>query len=144
METTRAGILEFMRTHRYAVQASVSASDAAQAAVVGFVVTADFEIFFDTVSSSRKAANLRRNPRLAFVVGGLTDGDERTVQFEGVADEPQGAELDRLKQEYFARFPDGPQRQTWAGIMYVRVKPRWLRFSDYNRTPPEIVELSFT
>jgi general stress protein 26 len=66
----------------------VSQGDAPQAAVVGFIVTDDFEIFFDTVDTSRKVPNLRRNPRVAFVVGGTMSGDERTVQYEGVADEP--------------------------------------------------------
>jgi hypothetical protein len=46
--------------------------------------------------------------------------------------EPAGAELARLKEIYFARFADGPARRKWAGITYIRVRPRWLRYSDYN------------
>jgi hypothetical protein len=84
--------------------------------------------------------NLRRNPRIAFVIGGLTNGDERTVQYEGVADEPGGAELERLKEFYLIRFPDGRERQGWRGLVYVRARPTWIRYSDFNRTPPEIVE----
>jgi hypothetical protein len=84
--------------------------------------------------------NLRRNPRIAFVIGGLTHGDERTVQYEGVADEPVGADLERLKELYFIRFPDGRERQNWPGLVYVRARPTWIRYSDFNRKPPEIVE----
>jgi hypothetical protein len=84
--------------------------------------------------------NLRRNPKIAFVIGGLTNGDKRTVQYEGVADEPVGAELERLKELYFTRFPDGLERQSWRGLVYVRARPMWIRYSDFNRTPPEIVE----
>jgi len=120
---TRAALLEFMRGHRVAVQASVSPLDAAQAAVVGIAVTDRFEIVFDTLSSSRKAQNLRRNPKIAFVIGGLADGEERTVQFEGVADEPAGEELERLKRIYYAVYPDGPSRLSWPGLIYVRVRP---------------------
>ena len=87
-----------MRSHSLAVQTSISPRSAPQAAVVGTVVSDRFEVFFDTVESSRKAANLRRNPKIAFVVGGLLDGDERTVQCEGVADEPDGPDLRRLKE----------------------------------------------
>jgi general stress protein 26 len=90
-----------------AVQASVSAADGAQAAVVGIVASDDLELFFDTDGTSRKVSNLRRNPKIAFVIGGTTDGDERCVQYEGVADEPNGAELTRLKELYFESFPDG-------------------------------------
>jgi hypothetical protein len=129
-----------MRGHSLAVQASVSSAVAPQAAVVGMVVTDDFEVFFDTLDVTRKMHNLRRNPRIAFVIGGLTRGDERTVQYEGVADEPAGAELERLKELYFSRFPDGRERQSWRGLVYVRVRPTWIRYSDFNRTPPEIVE----
>ena len=139
----RADVLEFMRSHSLAVQASVSPVDAPQAAVVGFIVTDDFEVVFDTVNTTRKVANLRRNARCALVIGGIVNGDERTVQLEGIADEPTGSDLERLKELYFVRFPDGRERQHWPGLMYVCVRPRWLRFSDFNQSPPAIAEFSF-
>ncbi|HEY3226665.1 MAG TPA: pyridoxamine 5'-phosphate oxidase family protein [Planctomycetota bacterium] len=134
----RVELLEFVRSQTLAVQASVAPSGGPQAAVVAFVVTDDFEILFDALDTARKIPNLRNNPRIALVIGGLIQGDERTVQYEGVADEPRGAQLERLKEIYFARFPEGRDRQTWPGIVYVRVRPRWVRYSDYNRRPPEI------
>jgi pyridoxine/pyridoxamine 5'-phosphate oxidase len=136
------GLLQFMRRHRVAVQASVSAATGPQAAVVGFAVTDQFEIVFDTLASSRKAMNLRQNPKIALVIGGLSPGDERTVQYEGIADEPAGDELERLKQAYYAAYPDGPSRVSWAGLIYVRVRPAWIRYSDFNANPPLIVEFS--
>jgi general stress protein 26 len=140
MDTGR--LLAFMREHRLAVQCSGSPNGAPQAAVVGFAVTNQLELVFDTLASTRKAKNLRANPRVAFVIGGLTAGDERTLQLEGIADEPDGAELERLKQAYYEVFPDGPNRLSWPGLIYVRVRPTWIRYSDYNCNPPEIVELS--
>jgi general stress protein 26 len=135
-------LLEFLRQHRLAVQASVASTGSPQAAVVGFAVTEHFEIVFDTLESTRKAHNLRRNNRLALVIGGSNDGDERTVQYEGVADEPSGAELERLTQVYYAAYPDGPTRLSWPGLIYVRVKPTWIRYSNYSVDPPEIVEFT--
>jgi hypothetical protein len=137
---TRSELLQFMRGHSLAVQTSVSPTLAPQAAVVGIVVTDDLDVFFDTLDVTRKMHNLRRNPKIAFVIGGLTNGDERTVQYEGIADEPVGPELERLKELYFSRFPDGRERQRWRGLVYVRARPTWIRYSDFNRTPPEIVE----
>ena len=131
-----------MRGHSLAVQASVSQALAPQAAVVGIAITNKFELLFDTLDTTRKVHNLRRNPKLAFVIGGLTNGDERTVQYEGVADEPAGAELARLKELYFGVFPDCVEHQQWPGITYVRVRPTWIRFSDFNRAPPQIVEFA--
>lgn len=137
---TRAKLLEFMRAQRYAVQASVSATGAPQAAVVGIVVTDSFEIFLDTLAQSRKAQNLRRNAAIALVIGGTTPGDERTVQYEGLADEPSGAELEELKSLYLAKFPRGHERQSWPGLIYLRGRPQWIRYSDFRCEPPVIVE----
>lgn len=64
---TRAEVLAFMRCHSLAIQASVSVAGAPQAAVVGFIVTDDFEVVFDTVDTTRKVANLRRNSRCALL-----------------------------------------------------------------------------
>jgi uncharacterized protein YhbP (UPF0306 family) len=138
---TRQELLVMVRRQRFAIQASVSPMATPQAAVVGVVVTDDFELFFDTLDTTRKMRNLRQNPKIAFVIGGTVEGDERTVQYEGVADEPRGSELEGLKAIYFNRFPDGPLRQTWPGLVYVRVRPTWIRFSDFNVVPPEIIEL---
>lgn len=143
MPTTRADILEFMRGHSLAVQASVSQVGSPQAAVVGFIVTDNFEVVFDTVETTRKVVNLRRNIRCALVIGGMTNGDERTVQLEGITDEPTGTDLERLKQLYFDRFPDGRDRQHWPGLTYLRVRPQWLRFSDFHQSPPAITEFTF-
>jgi hypothetical protein len=133
-------LLEFLRQHRVAVQASVSPSAQPQAAVVGIAVTDRFEIVFDTLDTTRKAQNLRRNSKVAFVIGGLSNGDERTVQYEGEADEPVGTELARVKAAYYVAYPDGPGRAHWRGLIYVRVKPTWIRYSDYNVSPAHITE----
>jgi general stress protein 26 len=139
---TRAELLQFMRGHRYAVQASVSSRQTAQAAVVGIAVTDDFEIVFDTVATTRKAQNLRHNPAIAFVIGG-TAGDERTVQYDGIADEPSGPDLERLAEVYYAQFPDGRQRLSWPGLVYFRARARWIRYTDFSRDPPDVLELDF-
>jgi hypothetical protein len=137
-------LLSFVRSQRWAVEATASVAQAPQAAIIGIAVTDQFELVFDTLASSRKAANLRTNPRLALVIGGWIDSDPRTVQYEGVADFPAGAELERLKQVYFAAFPDGPTRLSWPDITYVRVKPVWVRYSDFRSEPPAITERVFS
>src|SRR5215472_6347844 len=115
---TRDDLLRFLREHRLAAEASVSASSAAQAAVVGFAISDGFEIVFDTLDSTRKVTNMRRNPKVAFVIGGFASGDERTAQYEGLADEPADAELERLAELYYAVYPDGRARRSWPGLIY--------------------------
>lgn len=137
-------ILTFIRGYRWAIEATSSATLTPQAAIIGIAVTEQLELVFDTLSSSRKAVNLRSNRRMALVIGGWNEGDARTLQYEGVADFPEGAELERLKQVYFSAFPDGPTRLSWPGITYVRVTPAWVRYSDFRLEPPVITERSFT
>lgn len=105
-------LLSFLREHRLAVQASVGADGAPQAAVVGVAVSDALEIVFDTLESTRKHANLRRDPRIALVIGWDA---EKSAQIEGVADFPSGVELERIRAVYFAAFPDGRERLAWPG-----------------------------
>ena len=107
MSMTRADLIEFVRLHHYAVVASNTVQGPPEAALVGFVVNDRLELFFDSFDSTRKVTNLRRDPRVAFVVGGYTIGDERTVQYEGEVDAPTGTELEQFKSSYFAVHPDG-------------------------------------
>lgn len=131
-------LVEFIRQQPWAVEASVAADGAPQAAVIGVVVSDVLELFFDTLVSSRKCENLRRDPRVAFVIGW---DDARTLQLEGVADEPTGAELERLKALYFGRFPDGREREAAGGVAYFRVRPRWARYSDFRAGEPVVVDI---
>ncbi|HET7814733.1 MAG TPA: pyridoxamine 5'-phosphate oxidase family protein [Candidatus Baltobacteraceae bacterium] len=136
-------VLSFLHRHRWAVVATVSANGAPEGALVGIATTGDMEIVFDTTDDTRKFANLKSNAKIALVVGGWVAGDERTLQCEGCADLPEGDELERLKEVYFGVFPEGRERQAWPGITYVRVRPTWLRYSDFTVAPPIISEATF-
>ncbi|WP_418959219.1 pyridoxamine 5'-phosphate oxidase family protein [Streptomyces tritici] len=133
-----AELLGFLRAHKLAVEASVTPDGTPQAAVVGYAVSDDLELVFDTVDSSRKHHNLSTDPRIALVVG----WGEATLQLEGLADFPLGPELERLREVYFTAHPDGRERLAWPGITHVRVRPRWVRYSDFAQEPPLIEELT--
>jgi len=135
---TRPELIAFIRRHRLAVVASTAPAGAPQAAVVGMAVTDELELVFDTLGTTRKAQNLRRDGRAAVVMGW---DDEQTVQLEGLADEPAGETLERLKRSYFLAFPDGPTRLSWPGITYFRIRPTWARCSDFRPGSARVVEL---
>jgi pyridoxine/pyridoxamine 5'-phosphate oxidase len=126
----RPQILAFLKTKKFGVVASVSPEGKPQSAVVGIAVTDDLEILFDTLTTTRKIRNLRRARSVSMVVG--WDRDEITVQIDGIADEPHGAELARLKETYFASHPGGREREGWPNITWVRIRPQWLRYSDFS------------
>lgn len=135
---TRAELHAFIARQRYGVIATVQPDGSTESALVGIAVSRELEIYFDTLGETRKAANLRRDPRVSMVIGW---DNEQSVQLEGVADEPKGDELLALKRFYYTAWPDGPARESWPGITWVRVKPHWIRFSDYNRSQDVVREL---
>ena len=112
-----------------------------QSALVGIAITAQLEIIFDTVRSSRKYPNLIARPVCSFVVGWT---GEQTVQFEGHATEPNGPDLKRYQEIYFAAWPECEPHMNWPGIAYFVVRPRWIRYSDYDQKPPIIEEVAIS
>ena len=129
-------LFQFLDTCRLGVLSSLGPMGAPQSALVGIAVTPVLEIIFDTLEKSRKFANIARDPRVAFVI--CWQG-EVTVQYEGVARWISSTELGPYHEIYFRKYTDGPSRLKWDGITYYVVTPKWIRCSDYDQTPPEIV-----
>jgi general stress protein 26 len=137
---TKVELYRLLAGHTLGVVGSISADGVPQSALVGIAVTEDLEIVFDTLDTTRKYRNLKGNPKTSLVVG--WDG-EKTVQFEGDAFLPVGEELARYKSIYFAAWPEGIDRQGWPGLVYFVVRPRWIRFSNFEERPPRIEEYAF-
>ena len=137
---TKAELYKFMSAQKLGVLGYLSSQGAPRSALVGIAVTEDLEVVFDTVSSSRKYSCLVATPAASFAIGWA---GEVTVQLEGQAFQPTGADLQHYQQIYFAAWPDGPDRLGWPGIAYFVVRPKWIRFSDYHQRPPLIEEFSF-
>jgi hypothetical protein len=107
---------------------------------MGIAVTPSFELIFDTKRSTRKYTNLKANRRIAFVIG-CSSGT--SIQYEGVAEELTGPELEQSIELYFTVFPDGVERRNWPEMTYFAVRPRWVRYCDYGQRPPFIREFSW-
>ena len=132
-------LIAFLQRQRYGTVATVSASGQPQAAVVGLAFSDEGDAIFDTLSDTHKAHNLRRDARAAIVVW---EGD-RTVQIEGPVEEPMGAERELVRGIYLRSFPDGFERLKWDGIIHFRVRPVWVRYSDFGApSAPLVVEWS--
>jgi general stress protein 26 len=90
MSLTVAFVRDFLARHKYAVVSTIAPRLIPQSALVGIAVSPDLEVYFDTLDTTRKIANLRRNPNLSLVVGWE---NEQTLQLDGIVDEPKGADL---------------------------------------------------
>jgi pyridoxine/pyridoxamine 5'-phosphate oxidase len=126
-----AELLATMRSHKLATIATLGPDGGPQSAFVGVATTDNFEVVFDTVSNSRKHANLLRDPRIAVTFAAA----EQTLQVEGTAFAVSRTDDATYREEYYRAWPDGPARLAWPDLVYWRVKPRWLRYSDYARGP---------
>ena len=130
-------VFDIAKRKRFLVVSTVNESGAPEAALMGFAVTEENEIVFDTLASSRKVVNLADNPAAALVIG--WDGSI-SLQIEGLARRPVGDDLASAKAAYFRQWPDGRARETWPDIAYVVVKPKWIRYSNYAAGPPVVEE----
>ena len=137
---THADLFHFIEQSKLGVLSSIGPAGKPQSALVGFAVTEKLEIIFDTAKSSRKYGNLIARPECAFVFGW---SGEQTLQYEGRAEELAGEPLRRYQDLYFRVWPDGPARANWPGIVYLVVRPKWIRYSDFDKNPPLILEFTF-
>jgi pyridoxine/pyridoxamine 5'-phosphate oxidase len=125
-------IFDIVRRKRLMVVSTVHGSGAPEAALIGFALTPQNEVVFDTLSDSRKAMNLVRRPAAALVVGW---DDNVSIQIEGDARQPVDDDLASAKAAYFHQWPDGRERENWPNIAYFVVRPRWIRYSCYEGAP---------
>src|SRR5262249_1950844 len=133
----RTEVLAFLKRQKFGVISSIGPDGEPHSAVVGVAFTDEGDAIFDTLASSRKAVDLRRDPRASL---GVWEG-ERTVQMDGRVDEPAGAEREAVVKAYLAVFPDGVDRLRWDGITHFRFRARWARYSDFAAQPEQIHEL---
>jgi pyridoxine/pyridoxamine 5'-phosphate oxidase len=136
---TNAELYTFISSNKLGVLGYLAPDGAPRSALVGIAVTPELDIIFDTVASSRKYGCLIANPAASLVIGW---SGEVTAQLEGHAFQPTGAELERYQQIYFAAWPECRDHLSWPGIAYFVIRPRWVRFSDFDQRPPLIEEFS--
>src|SRR6478609_1511742 len=99
----RHGLVEFVRAHRDGVLSTLGPDGSPQSAYLTLTATDGGELVLDARAVSRKVANLLTDPRVAVVVGGRAGS---TLQCEGVADIPSGADHDACAAAYAAAFPE--------------------------------------
>ncbi|MBI4087057.1 pyridoxamine 5'-phosphate oxidase family protein [Candidatus Kaiserbacteria bacterium] len=135
-EAIRKHALEFLKSNYIMVVSTVSPSREPHAATMYYVADDDFNIYFMTAAKSRKAANLRANSKIAFVIG--TGPEVVTIQGSGTAmplDEHEALVFYGL----FERIaPESSPRQ-WP---LLRLAKKGDAFSTFRITPASMVLLN--
>lgn len=139
-EEQKKVIADFIKSHTLGVVATVDASGQPEAAAVEYGEVDDFSLVLDVFDQSRKFKNMQQNARVAFVIGW---DEDITVQYEGTAQLLSGEELIRCKAAYFAKNPRAKKWDGREGIVYVKLSPRWIRYSNLHSDPWEVFEVAF-
>ncbi len=135
----RSDLLPFARRHRLAVVATCSPSGTPQSAVVSFHINDAFELIFSAHREHRKVGNLRVNPRASAVIGW---DDLQTLQLDGNAELLNAASFADVKRYLPTQVPEEFEwRQHVEGIVYIRLIPTWVRYSDFRINPASILTL---
>ena len=123
--------VSFVRKNGLGVVATLGPNGTPQAAVVAILATDLGEVIFGCERSSRKFTNIQRRPEVAVAIG--WDSDEVTVQCEGIADEPDGADGERCLKCYTGEYPSEQRLVRSQKLALVRVRMNWIRYADTRR-----------
>ena len=117
-------LIDYVRARGDAVVSTLGPDGEPQAAYLSITATDAGELVFDAKAGSRKVANLRRDPRIAVVVGGA---DGSTLQLQGVADFPTAAARERCADAYVVAFPQFADSLRSDDVVVIRVVVDWSR-----------------
>lgn len=137
MDQARAQALDFLKSHSAGVLSTVSEDGKAHGSAIYYVADENFNIYFLTLKTSRKCANLCANPSVALTVG--RQDIPQTVQLEGVASvlqhpEEIGEHAEALMKaltsnsRYYAPLTKLDNDET----AIVWIQPKWIRWADYT------------
>ncbi|MCK3769292.1 pyridoxamine 5'-phosphate oxidase family protein [Microbacterium aerolatum] len=131
-------MIAYVSEQRHAVVSPLGADGRPQAAYLPLTATDAGELVFDAKLDSRKISNIRRDPRIAVVMGGA---DGATLQIEGHADVLDGSQAARYGEQYLRAFPEFTDSVRGRSVVIVRVRPEWARFSDFRGVEAAVEEV---
>jgi len=142
MDARKQKILDFLKTQTLGVVSTIDANeDKPESAEVAFSETENLEVIFGTLNDARKFLNLKKNNRVAFVIG----WDEVTVQYEGAAREITDAkELKECQERHVAKNPYSEKYVYDEREVFYKVTPKWIRYTDFSTEPEGGLRWSFS
>ncbi len=134
----RRMVADFIKGHSLAVVSTIWRGEP-QSALVVFSEREEFQVIFGTFSTSRKYRNLKENPKIAAVIG----LDEWiTVQYEGIAYELSGSELELCRKMHVKKIPTS-EKYVYQDIeRFFAIVPNWIRYTDISTDPEFVFELT--
>lgn len=141
MNNARKDALAFLKRHKTGVLATTEQDHRVHASMVYYTADDNFNLYFLTLSHTRKFKGIQAHPQVAFTVS--TPDVPQTLQIEGMAmDITLDEEAVKKKDELFEIlnsnqwFPAPITKLDPAGIILVWVRPTWIRWADYAFEQP--------
>lgn len=137
-DTKKEIVRNLISQNKLAVLSTVTPDKTSESAVVEISASDNLELIFDTLPTFRKYKNLKSNQSVSVVIG----WEPATIQYEGIALELDGQEIEGYKQIHFQKFPEAIKFEK-LGIRFFKIIPRWIRFTDVSKQPWEVFEIEF-
>lgn len=103
---------------------------------MAYAIEKDLTIILSTHDDSRKWKNIEKNPSVALVFG--WDFKTYNIQYEGKAElVKKNKEIEEI---YYSANPFLTQYRDLPQTAYIRVRPAWIRLTDFSVSPPQVQE----
>jgi general stress protein 26 len=137
----RRKILAVLQRSQFGVISTNTGGKSPESAVVAISETEDLDIIFGSFNTARKNKNIRENSFVSVVVGWDME-HKKTVQIEGEAFITTGEEREMLENIHCAKNKGSSKYRGDSKQEYFRIKPFWIRYSDFSVHPQEVWEVS--
>lgn len=101
------------------------------------------ELYFSTENTSLKCqALLKGDLTKASVVVGFSEEEWITLQMDGEAKAIfDKDELKAVQIMHYSKHPDSKKYKDDPETIFLKFTPKWLRYTDYNKDPAEVLEI---
>jgi len=137
-------ILDFIKTSRVSVLATVLGNGSPHAAAMHYSHSVNpLEIYFSVDKTSLKCQSLlKKKKNKASVVIGFSEQDWLTLQIDGLISIVSDREkLKSVKLIHYKKNPSSKEFENNPNTIFLRFKPKWIRYTDFNFEPPRIILL---
>ncbi len=139
-------VLEFLKSKhpKLCSISTVNSQRKPESALMAYAILneSDLSLLLSTRTNTRKWSNLKKNPHVSLVFG--SGFHEATIQFEGMVeliDTPES--ISSYQDTYFSQNPETLQFKGLPELCFLKIKPTWIRYTNYIVNPPDVEEKAF-
>jgi len=129
-------ILETIKKNSLCILSTVSSDNKSESAVMAYSIKDDFTFIMSTEPNTRKYSNILSHSSVSIIVGGV---DSPSIQIDATAKIVDGEIANGLKDFALAQHPELKDYLSDT-VKFIEIKTNWLRYTDFSKNPPEIVE----